>query len=83
MDGGLLSYGEARQCSKSRLPPLFKADTATLTFAKHADGKIRVALGGGRVDRPGKGVEVSCGPQRGGTRRFCEAAVTRNDPPTK
>ena len=56
VDGGLLSYGEARQCSKSRLPPLFKADTATLTFARHADGKIRVALGGGRADRPGRGV---------------------------
>jgi hypothetical protein len=29
-----------------KIPPLFKADTATVTCARHVDGKIRVTYGG-------------------------------------
>jgi hypothetical protein len=48
------------------IPPLFKADTATVTFSRLPDGKIRVNYAGWealRASRQGGVTEVPGGPE--------------------
>lgn len=60
------SKSQVKPRAPAAIPPLFKADTATLTFAKQADGKIRVNYASwedAKVVQPGEVFELRWGKQ--------------------